>query len=127
MAKPILSPSDVAKVTAGLYGLSDSMLILEAGKVSADFNTWMKATFDLTLEETAYIDTFPLIVNLFYGNLFAAAFLSRGPIVFPAVPNNPAPRRIKETRANLFGSVSYNDQDKGLDGSLDITLAFTLL
>lgn len=127
MSKPVLSTSDVAKLTADLYALPDSSIILEAGKVSADFNTWIKATFALTPEEIAYVDTFPLIANLFYGHLFAAAFLSRGPIIFPSIPDNPLPRRFKETRANLFGNVTFNNDDKELTGTMDVTIEFALL
>ena len=66
-------------------------------------------------------------MNRFYGYLFESAYLTRGPITFPAIPDNPAPRRIKETRANLFGDVTFNDQSKSLDGTLDVTIEFTLL
>lgn len=127
MAKPILSQSDIDSLTSKLYAQSDSLLVAEADKVTADFRSWLKSNFDLTAEQITYVDTYPTIVNKFYGNLFSAAFLSRGPITFAAPPANPVPRRIKETRANLFGEVKYNDQAKGLDGSLDVTIDFMLL
>lgn len=127
MSKPILSPSDVSKYTADLYALPNSMIVLEADKVAADFRTWLNSTFDLSTEQIAYIDTYSEEVNRFYGYLFAATFLSRGQITFAAPPSNPVPRRIKETRANLFGEVTYNDQDQTLDGAMDVTIEFTLL
>ncbi|MBL7706830.1 MAG: hypothetical protein JNM21_14885 [Taibaiella sp.] len=127
MLKPILSQSDIDSLIAKFYSLPDSLLVAEADKVAADFRTWLNSEFDLTTEQIAYVDTYPEIVNRFYGYLFASAFLTRGPITFPAIPNNPAPRRIKETRANLFGDVTFNDQAKSLDGTLDVTIEFTLL
>lgn len=114
-------------MTAKLYALPDSLIVSEADKVAADFRAWLNSNFDLTKDQIAYIDTYPEHVSRFYGYLFAATFLSRGQITFAAPPNNPVPRRIKETRANLFGDVRFNNRDKRLDGTLDVKVEFSLL
>lgn len=127
MPKPMLTPEDVAAELDVLYTLSDSALLLEADAVANDFSSWLTNKFALSPEEINYINTYPDKVNKFYGYIFAAAFLTRGPIMFPAIPANPAPRRIKETRANLFGNVSYNDNDTDLEGTLEVNVEFALL
>lgn len=127
MLTQILSQSDISALTSTLYALPDSLLVAEADHIAADFRTWLNDNFNLTTEQVAYIDTYPELVNRFYGYLFAATFLSRGQITFASPPDNPAPRRIKETRANLIGDVTFNDQSKSLEGSLDATIEFTLL
>ncbi|CDS92082.1 hypothetical protein BN1088_1430486 [Sphingobacterium sp. PM2-P1-29] len=125
MSKPTLTPIDVDAYLEELYGRSDSDLLLEANSVATDFSSWLSAKFVLTTDEINYLDTYSEKVNKFYGYLFAAAFLSRGPIIFPALPLNPAPRRIKETRMNMFGNVTFNEQD--LDGTLEVNVEFSLL
>ena len=125
MSKPTLTPIDVDAFLEELYGLSDSDLLLEANSVATDFSSWLSAKFVLTTDEINYLDTYSEKVNKFHGYLFAAAFLSRGQITFPALPLNPAPRRIKETRMNMFGNVSFNEQD--LDGTLEVNVEFSLL
>lgn len=125
MPKPTLTPNDVTAEIDVLYTLSDSALLLEANAVANDFSSWLTNKFALTPEQVTYIATYPDKVNKFYGYLFAAAFLTRGPIIFPAIPANPAPRRIKETRANLFGNVSYNDNE--LEGTVEVNVEFALL
>ncbi|OJV52502.1 MAG: hypothetical protein BGO31_07580 [Bacteroidetes bacterium 43-16] len=127
MPKPTLTPNDVTAEIDVLYTLSDSALLLEANAVANDFSSWLTNKFALTPEQVTYIATYPDKVNKFYGYLFAAAFLTRGPIIFPAIPANPAPRRIKETRANLFGNVSYNDNDNELEGTVEVNVEFALL
>ena len=127
MPKPTLTPSNVSKFTADLYALSDSMVLLEADKVAADFSTWLNSIFDLTPEQFAYVSGYPIEVNRYYGFLFAATFMARGPIIFGVSPDNPAPRRFKETRANMFGTINYNDDTKELTGNMDVTIEFALL
>lgn len=127
MPKPTLTPIDVDAYLEELYGLSDSDLLLEANSVATDFSSWLNAKFVLTTDEANYLGTYTEKVNKFYGYLFAAAFLTRGPISFPAIPANPAPRRIKETRANLFGNISFNDSAQDLDGSVEVNVEFSLL
>ena len=127
MSKPALTAEDVAALTATLYALSDDSLLAEANAVAADFNTWMDSKFDLTPDQITYIDSFPDHIKMFWGYLFAAAFISRGPIDLGSIPLNQAPRRIKETRANLFGDISYNDDEKELVGALNIEVGFELL
>lgn len=125
MPKPTLNPINVAALQEELYGLFDSDLLLEAQAVAANFSTWLTSKFALTPEELNYIDTYSEKVNKLYGYLFAAAFLTRGPITFPAIPVNPAPRRIKETRMNLFGNINFDELD--LDGTLEVNVEFALL
>lgn len=125
MPKPSLNTIDVAAFLEELYGLSDTDLLTEANAVAADFSSWLSNQFALTQDEINYIDTYSEKVNKLYGYLFAAAFLTRGPISFPAIPVNPAPRRIKETRMNLFGNLTFNEQD--LEGTLEVNLEFALM
>ena len=125
MPKPTLTPIDVDAYLEELYGLSDSDLLLEANSVANDFSSWLNTKFVLSPDEINYLDTYSEKVNKFYGYLFAATFISRGPIIFPALPLNPAPRRIKETRMNLFGNVSFDEQD--LEGTLDVHVEFSVL
>ncbi|MEN5232477.1 hypothetical protein [Sphingobacterium faecium] len=125
MPKPTLNTIDVTAFLEELYGLSDTDLLTEANAVAADFSSWLSNQFALTQDEINYIDTYSEKVNKLYGYLFAAAFLMRGPISFPAIPVNPAPRRIKETRMNLFGHINFDEQD--LDGTLEVNVEFDLL
>ncbi len=127
MSKPDLTPANVAKFTTDLYLLSDSMIFIEAQNVAADFRVWLSNTFNLTTEQVSYIDTYSETVNQYYGYLFAATIIARGQITFAAPPNNPLPRRFKETRANLFGAVNYDDDNKELTGTMDVTIEFMLL
>ncbi len=127
MPKPLLTPVNILAFTEQLYLKTDASILLEANAVATDFSTWLNDKFDLTPEEKAYISTYPENVNKFYGHLFAAAFHSRSQITFAVAPANPAPRRAKETRANLFGEVKYNDSDQKLTGTFDINISFALL
>ncbi|OJV50992.1 MAG: hypothetical protein BGO31_11025 [Bacteroidetes bacterium 43-16] len=127
MPKPLLTPENVQEFTDDLYVKTDAEIVSEANAVALDFATWLDNNFDLTTEQSTYIATFPARVNKFYGHLFASGFLSESPISFAAAPPNPAPRRTKETRANLFGEVKYNDTDQELTGTFDIKVSFALL
>ncbi len=127
MPKPILTQENIQAFTDQLYLKPDASILLEADAVATDFGTWLNDNFDLTVDQDAYISTYPSIVNKYYGHLFAAGFLSRSGISFAAPPANPAPRRTKETRANLYGEVKYNDTDQELTGSIDIKISFALL
>lgn len=127
MPKPNLTPDNVDALTKEINDLDVASRILEADAVAADFVVWLKSKFDLTAEQITYVDGYPEDVKKFYGYLFASGFLTRSPIIFSALPANPVPRRTKETRANLFGNVSYNDSDKTLDGNFEITLEFSLI
>ena len=127
MSLPALTPDEVSNLTSELYALSDDSLLAEANAVAADFNAWMDSKFDLTPDQTTYIDSFPDNVKMFWGYAIAAAIISRGPIDLGSIPLNQAPRRIKETRANLFGEISYNDDDKELVGGLNVEVGFELL
>ncbi|WP_313491944.1 MULTISPECIES: hypothetical protein [Sphingobacterium] len=127
MPKPSLTPENVQDFTDQLYLKTDAEIIAEANAVALDFASWLNSNFDLTTDQSTYIATFPEKVNKFYGHLFASGFLSESPVSFAAPPANPAPRRTKETRANLFGEVRYNDDDQELTGTFDIKISFALL
>lgn len=127
MEKPAFTTDDVSNLTAELYSLSDDSLLAEANAIAADFYAWMESKFDLTPDQTTYIASFPEHIKKFYGYACAAAFISRGPVNLGSIPLNQAPRRIKETRANLFGEISYNNGDQELVGALSIDLGFELL
>ncbi|OJV54238.1 MAG: hypothetical protein BGO31_12875 [Bacteroidetes bacterium 43-16] len=122
-----LTPEDVEAEITTLYALSDSALLLEADAVALDFPAWLKGKFDLTSDQIDYLDTYSEGVKKFYGHIFAAAFITRSPIIFPAIPDRSTPRRIKETRANLFGSVSYDDGSQELTGTVEVNIEFALL
>lgn len=127
MPKPLLTPENVKKFTEQLYLKTDTEIIAEADAVALDFNSWLKNNFDLTTEQSAYIATFPARVSKFYGHTFSSGFLSESPITFAAPPANPTPRRTKETRANMFGEVKFDDKSLELTGTFDIKISFALL
>ncbi|MNM73637.1 hypothetical protein D3C81_853730 [compost metagenome] len=124
---PKLTPAGVAEVTAGLYALTNAELILQTDKVSSDFVSWMQDKFDLTPSEIEYITTAPIEVVKFWGYAFASALVTRGPIIFPTIPNNPEPRRAKELRENMIGELRYDNPTKKMTGSIQTTIAFKLL
>lgn len=122
-----LSPSNVTAKTTELYALSDAELILQADAVAANYLGWMKDNFDLTPEQIAYISDAPAKVQKTWGHLFAASLLTRGDISFGPLPANPAPRRTKELRMNMFGDLTYNDSSKVLNGSIEVSISSKLL
>ncbi|OJV55357.1 MAG: hypothetical protein BGO31_20730 [Bacteroidetes bacterium 43-16] len=127
MSKLTLNPENVAALVDQLYALTDSALESEADAIATDFVDWMDGHFDLTTEQYDYINSAPANVRKCWGYSYASTFLTRGPILFGAIPANPVPRRIKELRHNMFGNVSYNDGDKTLDGSIEVNVEFALL
>ena len=124
---PKLTPAGVAEVTAGLYALSNAELILQTDQVASDFVSWMEDKFDLTPSEIEYIKTAPIEVVKFWGYAFASALVTRGPITFPTIPDNPEPRRAKELRENMIGDLRYDNATKKMTGSIQTTIAFKLL
>ena len=123
----ILDPADVAVKTDALYMLSNAELAAEADSLASGFLTWIQLNFALTTEQVTYISNAPINVQKVWGYQFAATILTRGPLNFGILPLNPAPRRTKELKMNMFASLSYNDQDQELTGNIDTTLSFSLL
>lgn len=127
MPKPLFTPENVNDYTDTLYSKSDTEVLAQADAVATNFSTWLEDNFDLSSEQSAYLATYPDKVNKFYGHLFAAGFLSHSPIFVGATPVNPAPRRAKETRANLFGDIKFDDTSQTLTGSIEMKISFKLL
>ncbi|MGJ1435677.1 hypothetical protein [Sphingobacterium sp. UGAL515B_05] len=124
---PKLTPAGVAEVTASLYALSNAELILQTDLVASDYVSWMQDKFDLTPSELEYITSAPIQVVKFWGYAFASALITRGPIIFPTIPENPEPRRAKELRENMIGELRYDNASKTMTGSIQTTIAFKLL
>lgn len=110
-----------------LYALTDADLLLEAKVVSTDFSGWLKDNFTLTADQNAYLGTASGSVLFLWGNLFAAAMVSRGTIWMPTPISNPAPRRTKELRQNINGSLKYDDSSKVITGNINISMDWALL
>lgn len=123
----ILNPADVAEKTNELYLLSDAELAAQADALASGFLTWMQINFNLSSEQVAYISNAPVNVQKIWGYQFAAAILTRGPVNFGPIPVNPAPRRTKELKMNMFAELTYDDSTEKLTGSIEASLSFELL
>lgn len=124
---PKLTPEGVAEVSASLYSMTDAELIAQTDQVASDYVSWMTSRFELTAAQIEYLASAPHKVQKLWGYALASTLITRGPIVFPALPSNPEPRRAKELRQNLFGDVSYDDDSKVIDGAIQMTISSRLL
>jgi|GEM_PF-541420 len=127
MAIQPFTPAGLTAKLTELYALSDSALLLEAQLASTSLVAWFDANFSLTTEQDAYLADMSAADHLTFGCLLAAALITRSPIVMGAIPANPIPRRTKELRQNIMGSLQWDNGIKSLGGYVNLDLTWVLL
>lgn len=90
-----------------LKALPDAQLATNAKLIASDFRGWLVDTFDLSAQQTQYINLIPDLIIDHWGYGFASALACRGDVGIPKPKDYGPPTRPKEVKAKYSGSSEY--------------------
>jgi hypothetical protein len=122
--KPALTPITITDKLADLYLLNDTLLHAEANLIRLDFNDWLEDNFDLTVDQSDYLDGLPTDFMGFLADMCYIAVKNRLEIDYTPLDSTLKMRASKILDiACTFSAVHPAGSSTGITGKLFITAA----